>query len=57
MFSLKNLIFQVLIPTIVFAALTTCSPLDRLSNEVSRRSDAAAGNTTPGFENMKILDM
>ena len=47
MFSLKNLIFQLLVLTII-AALANCSPSDRLSGGVSRRSELATDNAAPG---------
>ncbi|PUU79053.1 hypothetical protein B9Z19DRAFT_1064527 [Tuber borchii] len=46
MFSLKNLIFQLLVLAII-AALTNCSPFDRLSGSASRHSELATNNTTP----------
>ncbi|PUU79052.1 hypothetical protein B9Z19DRAFT_1064526 [Tuber borchii] len=46
MFSLKNLIFQLLVLAII-AALTNCSPSDRLSGGVSRRSELATDNAVP----------
>jgi len=58
MFSLKNLIFQVLVLAII-AALANCSPSNRLSGGVSRRSESATDNTAttaPGSGNVNILD-
>ena len=61
MFSLKNLIFQVLLLTII-AALANCSPTDHLSDGISRRSESATDNTAttaptaPSSGNVNILD-
>ncbi|PUU79062.1 hypothetical protein B9Z19DRAFT_1064536 [Tuber borchii] len=58
MFSLKNLIFQLLVLAII-AALTNCSPSDRLSGGVSRRSELATNNTAPtstGSGSINILN-
>jgi len=58
MFSLKNLIFQVLVLAII-AALANCSPTERLSGGVSRRSESATDNAAPtsqGSGNVNILD-
>ncbi|PUU79063.1 hypothetical protein B9Z19DRAFT_1125674 [Tuber borchii] len=58
MFSLKNLIFQLLVLAII-AVLTNCSPSDRLSGDVSRRSELATDNAAPtstGSGNINVLD-
>ncbi|RPB03661.1 hypothetical protein L873DRAFT_1840892 [Choiromyces venosus 120613-1] len=59
MLSFKNLIPQILILATAFAALTICSPSERLANDLFRRSEPASdaiAPTSPAVNGVTILD-